>query len=474
MKNNYKNIIKRTVDNHSDDINPDMIWSGIESKLGQKKQKRFAGYWIFCGFSLVAIALISMFIWSADDSGGAENVEKYASLDAEVIEKAKPQNKKINTVVDQLNADTDEVQSASSKEEDLSESDAEYRNGDARSDDEVVTQIYDVNRIAVDHQKSNNSVTQKISIEEEFEQAVEVQVNELQEAKESVALATSTTMHSREPLFISKANVLEIEGLDIFQREIEVQTSEPYVFHPAYSQPEKSVSFLTGLELYSGLSFGEKTVSDIDQSYAQVRNSSEQLLEQWSAGLRVDLVNVLDFKLKSGLRYSMITDKMQRENEFRDLAEYSFTTSQLIDGALVLVDSMTVVDGTGKGPAYTTEQYNSQRVITIPLEVSFGRSFDRFEIGVGFGVDINYHLSDTHIILNQEGKASVNKVGGMWVSPSFSGALYTGYHLNDRWAIISRVNFRGLTLSDHESISTLKSSYSLYGLELGIKRKFGF
>jgi len=48
MKEDFKNIIKQTADNHSDDINPDIIWSGIESKLGQKKKRRFAGYWIFC------------------------------------------------------------------------------------------------------------------------------------------------------------------------------------------------------------------------------------------------------------------------------------------------------------------------------------------------------------------------------------------------------------------------------------------
>ncbi|MEJ6615116.1 MAG: hypothetical protein QNL46_10320, partial [Saprospiraceae bacterium] len=66
MKEDFKNIIKQTVDNHSDDINPDLIWSGIESKLGQKKKRRFAGYWIFGGLSLVMAILIYAVVWSSE------------------------------------------------------------------------------------------------------------------------------------------------------------------------------------------------------------------------------------------------------------------------------------------------------------------------------------------------------------------------------------------------------------------------
>ena len=41
MKEDLKNIIKQTADNHLDDINPDIIWSGIESKLSSKEEKAF-------------------------------------------------------------------------------------------------------------------------------------------------------------------------------------------------------------------------------------------------------------------------------------------------------------------------------------------------------------------------------------------------------------------------------------------------
>ena len=65
MKKDLKNIIKQTADNHLDDINPDIIWNGIESKLSQKKKRRFAGYWIFGGLSLVAAMLIYAFVGSS-------------------------------------------------------------------------------------------------------------------------------------------------------------------------------------------------------------------------------------------------------------------------------------------------------------------------------------------------------------------------------------------------------------------------
>ena len=204
-------------------------------------------------------------------------------------------------------------------------------------------------------------------------------------------------------------------------------------------------------------------------------HKSEQFLEQWNAGLRFDVMKIMDFKLQSGVRYSMITDRMQMVNEYSDITEYTYVKSRLIGDAIVVIDSMVVNDSIPRSFAYTTEQYNSQRLISIPLEVSFGKTFDKLDLdlGFGFGVDINYQLSDIHVILDENGEASVNKVGGKWASPSFSGALLAGYHLNDNWSITSRVNFRGLTLSDHESISTLKSNYKLYGMELGLKRNFG-
>ena len=471
MKEDFKNIIKQTADNHSDDINPDMIWAGIETKLGQKKKKRFAGYWIFGGFSIVAVFLIYAFLWSAEDSIVKSNSANYATTD-EVNE---------DVVVNGVNGEVEtEIESeivgvgSSNDLENVKKEEIEF---------DVLKRVISNelqdggNKISVS--KSIRTIHRSSKLDDpifDLETSIKGVGNDLSLiplVKENRASNILNEIENRALLSISQAKSIRFDGLVVNDRHLKLANYEAFVFESPYVSDENKIVFLSGVELYSGLSFGDKSVSDADQSYVKSRNDTEQLLEQWSTGVRFDLLKVLDFQLHSGMRYAMITDRMQMVNEYKDLTEYIYVKSRLVGDAIVVIDSMVVVDSIPQNFAYTTEQYNSQRLISIPLEVSFGKTLGKFDLGLGFGVDINYQLADTHVILNQEGKASVNKVGGNWVSPSFSGALLAGYHFNDKWSITSRINFRGLSLSDHESINTLRSNYKLYGLELGLKRNFG-
>ena len=468
MKEDFKNIIKQTVDNHSDDINPDTIWSGIESKLGQKQKRRFAGYWIFGGLSLVMAILIYAVVWSSEGNMDKSKFDNYVSeknineesIFGKELRSEEPVNK---IVVDKEGEEVGVIRNAEL-----------ILDNNKVADDKAVWGIE--NQIVT--AKNNEIILVSTNLDKPIldldeSAGVETNIAVSQAVKESSQVTTFNEIETRDLLFVAKVEQLYFDGLDVNDRVIEISNYEEFVFDSPYVGAESKISFLSGVELYSGLSFGDKSVSDLNLAYAAARNKSEQLLEQWNAGLRFDVMKVMDFQLQSGVRYSMITDRMQMVNEYSDLTEYTYVKSRLIGDAIVVIDSMVVNDSIPQSFAYTTEQYNSQRLISIPLEVSFGKIFNKFDLGFGFGVDFNYQLSDTHVIFDENGKAAVNQVGGKWVSPSFSGALLGGYHLNDNWSITSRVSFRGLTLSDHESISTLKSNYKLYGFELGLKRNFG-
>lgn len=465
MKEELKHIIKQTVDNHSDDINPDMIWNGIKKKLGKKKRSRFAGYWIFGGFSLFTAFLVFAFILSIENSVDKSSALYYTDTDVvkdgsnEIIEKEKSQSE-IGVVDRSAKIENFEIERIELND---------LKKNVSNSISNIVKEVV-VNKSIFSSQTSSKSNDTVIDFDNSINED-EVLASQL--VKSSNELNTLSHTENRLSVFVAKVQLLRLDEFDVEGRIIELGDYEEFVFDSPYVSSERSFKFLSGIELYSGLSTGEKTVSDVNQSYAKSRNDSEKLLEQWSAGVRFDLIKVMDFQLQSGIRYSMITDKMQMVNEYKDLTEYTYKKSRLVDGAIVVIDSMMVMDSIGRSHEYTTEQYNSQRVVSIPLEVSFGKRVGKLDLGIGFGVDINYQLSDTHVILGEDGKATVNKVGGNWVSPSFNGAFLVGYHLNDKWSITSRLNFRGLELSDHETISTLKSNYKLYGLELGLKRNFG-
>jgi len=469
MKEDLKNIIKQTADNHLDDINPDMIWSGIESKLGQKKKRRFAGYFIFGGLSLVAAMLIYAFVWSSEGAMEKSKFNNYVSeinLNSESTFGKEARNEEVinEIVVDIENEEIDKIQNIELIFDNQIVDD--YEVGSDSKNEIVEAKKNEIVLVSMNLDKHKSGL-------DVFDKEIANIFVEPQAAEENSEAIIFNKTETRDLLVMPLVEQLYFDGLDINDRVIEIENYEEFVFDSPYEGDRSKISFMSGVEFYSGLSFGDKSVSDLNLAYAVARNSSEQLLEQWNTGLRFDVMKVMDFQLHSGVRYSMITDRMQMVNEYSDLTEYTYVESRLIGDAIVVIDSMVVNDSIPQSFAYTTEQYNSQRLISIPLEVSFGKIFNKFHWGFGFGVDVNYQLSDTHVILEESGSASVNKVGGKWVSPSFSVALLAGYHLNDKWSITSRVNFRGLTLSDHESISTLRSNYKLYGLEFGLKRSFG-
>ena len=471
MKKYLKNIIKQTADNHLDDINPDIIWNGIESKLSQKKKRRFAGYWIFGGLSLVAAMLIYAFVGSSEgdiDKSKFDNYVSETNLNEESISGKEASSEKVanKIVVDKENEEIGEIKIV---ELVLNNQKVSYNKAVSKienqivisKNNEIILVSPNLNKPIFDLDASVVEVATNLAVAQSVDKSSQVNIFNEKEA--------------RDLLIVANAELLDFDGLDVKDRVIEIENYEEFVFDSPYVGEASKIIFLSGVELYSGLSFGDKSVSDLNINYAADRNNSEQFLEQWNAGLRFDVMKIMDFKLQSGVRYSMITDRMQMVNEYSDITEYTYVKSRLIGDAIVVIDSMVVNDSIPRSFAYTTEQYNSQRLISIPLEVSFGKTFDKLDLdlGFGFGVDINYQLSDIHVILDENGEASVNKVGGKWASPSFSGTLLAGYHLNDNWSITYRVNFRGLVFSDHESISTLKSNYKLYGMELGLKRNFG-
>ena len=469
MKEDFKNIIKQTIDNHSEDINPEMIWSGIEDKIGQKK-KRFGGYWIFGGLSLFFFLFAMIFILNSKEVDQELNVVNVVAKEVQLSESERvkvtqnatkyeekdiPINDIISTeYIDGNNSKLIEVESTKKSEFNL-----EIPNNEFNEVVENLSQVFQ------EDLPQNNFIAKKQNAKNGLSLIIE---NDNTEIKRDI----------EDENFYKVLDLLQLGDRDIAllilpDREVLSAKFEPSVFDVPVFNEDKKFRFFQGVEVFSGLNIGSKSISDVDQSYAQLRNDTEALLEQWNLGMRLDLIKVMDFNITSGIKYSMITDRMLKVDRYDNLLEYSIVTSKLIDDAIVSMDTLMVVDSTAQNLEYITEQFNSQRIVSIPLEMSFGKRFNKFNVGLGFGVDLNYQLKDTHVILDEKGKAVVNGVGGKWIDPSFSGALLLGYAISDRWAISSRINFTGLSFNDHEIITTLRSKYTLYGLEVGLKHYFG-
>lgn len=474
MKEDLKNIIKQTVDNHLDDINPEMIWSGIEDKLEAKKRRRTPGFWIF---SLLGLAvLVSVLLWQmnhqeieVENAHVARVHDENSKVSTEVVPNVK------NTIADQNVDQSVSANNYSKNDNNIIKNDSPLANFEQK-------RIVENNKITASETNSNFWAN-KIKIDNISENVIpEVQKynlylnqNIIKTTLSNLEILDSETNNDEwiGSLELYRIDTKNLVAFDIPERVISEVELDEYIYdYPANNLP-KTFDFLSSLEIYSGLSYGSKTISDVNQSYAAARNSSEQILEQWNTGIKVDLIKVLDFKIESGLKYSMLTDRWNMQKDESGFVEWTYTKSKTIGGDGSVLDSLVVTDSLMQVSTRTVIQYNSQRLISIPLGVSFGRSINRFNVAIGFGIDINYQLGDRHLIQGENGLPEINRVGGKWVSPSFNGYLQAEYMINEQWAISSRVNFSGLTLKDHESITTLKSNYQLYGLQLGIKKYFG-
>jgi len=405
MKEDLRNIIKQTADNHIDDVNPDMIWSGIENKLSQKKKKRYGGFWVFSVLSLVAAFLIYALLWSSEESNSQSSAINYAGLNtselADGLLTAQRNSEEYvidNEIVKSKTAENENVESYVG----VKENEIELIDQKGEADRKINVQSNVLNSSELQKaiiaysrtEKSKNANSNLIPLRVEnnqFEQSENVDYSNLitSETHSIVENDRSVSIESiltRDLFIATQIRTINPDEFPIEERFVDDLEYEDYVFEAPYQEDERKLKFLNGIELYSGISLGSKSVTDTNQAYAQSRNDTEELLEQWNAGVRFDLVKVLDFQLQAGVNYAMITDRMRIENEYSNLEEYTYVQSRLMGDALVVIDSFVVMDSTSTPHSFVT---------------------------------------------------------------------------------------RGLTFADHESISTLRSNYNLYGLELGLKRRFG-
>ena len=108
----------------------------------------------------------------------------------------------------------------------------------------------------------------------------------------------------------------------------------------------------------------------------------------------------------------------------------------------------------------------------MPVGLKFGRNVSNFNLGIGFGLDFNYHLSDTHTILGEDDNFTTTTVGGKWTKPSLHTAISFGYPFANRWFVHSRIMYRNISIEDIEFDNVIKESYRLYGIDLGLKFRF--
>ena len=239
---------------------------------------------------------------------------------------------------------------------------------------------------------------------------------------------------------------------------------------PQHSFENNSVSFFNSLTIYTQYANGSKSIQP-NSIYADLRNQSEELLEQFRFGIESDLVNLLDFTFYGGVSYVSINNKVKSDETYYE------------DKEITYLESITILPDGSEIENFTTEdlphlynkqsvRYNSNKLISMPFGIRFGRNISKLHLSIGLGLDINYGLSDEHTIVGNDGRLTNIPVEGKLFTPSLHTTFTIEYPIFDKWYFHSKVMYRSISLNHTSLENNWEEKYKLYGLDLGLKIKF--
>lgn len=462
--NDLRKYINSVANKHEETVDHGAIWAGIEQKMGKpKKKRRFIPFLLWgVSLSIVAIAIVGMMNMyekevSATNSNETKSVE---ALDYthQNLNNAQEENKALlsefSPAAIESNSSYEDIKTGFHDHNSISENTnrtapAPLSSGIDNSPRKVVAEYMDA--------KTNSSTSG-------FASEKEVIVND--NLKFNSASLTNEPAVGREYLEFHKiANLFNIT----YKR--------PDIDTPALIQPQPKVSFKTKeFSLFNSLSFyiqyglGSKTIKG-DSEYAMLRNQSEKLLEQLRIGFESDLLNVFDFTLYGGISYASFNDQVTTEESYYEEREIRYLKYLIINPDGTEVEKYAVEDL----PHLVTKKsvrYNNHRIVSMPVGFRFGRSISKFSLGVGFGLDINYHLSDTHTVLVADDILRDVSVGGNWLRPSLHASVSVDYPISDRFYLQSNLVYRTTSFKNTSTENEITESYKVYAIDLGVKYQF--
>ncbi len=464
---NLRNYINRIANQHTEPVDNDAIWAGIEQKIVKpKKERRFIPFLIWgLLFSFVSLSILGLY-YSAKhtksngndiDSKSIVSINQTESNNINPFSKIKSSKSELSTEVTKNNASTDEAK--------IAKFEMEKNSGGLEKIKNSISSTQNNKRREIQNHKSKF----------DFSGDSKNEPNSLTKKENSILESVKTSLDKQQSTFPIERRRIEPNripsSLNVVYKRPKIDIKAEYTLPlPMSPKDDKNLSFLKSFSIYTQYGFGSMTIQG-DSEYATLRNESEELLEQIRLGIESDLISLLDFTLYAGVSYVSINDKVSRDEIYYEDREITYLKSISI-----------APDGT-EIENYATEdlphlirnraiRYNSHRLVSIPIGMRFGKYFSSFYLGVGFGLDINYHLSDMHTILDSDSKLMTIPVGGRWLSPSFHTAIVVEYPISDNWYIHSKITYRNTTLENISIENDLKENYKLYGIDLGLKVQF--
>ncbi len=460
-----RNYINNVANQHKEPVDNDALWAGIEQKMkSPERKRRLLPFWVW-GLS-ISLVVFSICFYTLDDHRkpivDKGDMEPIDVIDHEQLSEVNPINKSEPWIIERLEddyirdnpqelfemANNENIQADVSviKHESIS-STLNLRPGENQYID------------SQSHFKFNKHSAEEITLNTEYS---------ISEKSQNSFVPLPNTFN-KEIRMVEYCKMTSSSGILYKRPKIDLPPAYPPP-RPLRSRTNKKTSILKSITIYSQYGFGDKTIEG-SSIYSEMRNDSEELLEQLRFGIESDIFNVLDFTFYGGISFVSINDRVEVAEEYFE------------DRDLYYLKSITKAPDGSEIENYVTEslphlvnnnaiRYNSHRLVSMPIGMRFGKRFSNFSFGIGIGLDFNYQLSGEHTILGLDNRLISQPVGGRWQSPAFHTAVTVEYPISEGWYLHSKFMSRNMTLENISPEDKIKESYSLYGVDLGLKLQF--
>ena len=458
MNDNFNKNLRNAFDQAEDDFNPEIIWEGINDKMkpAKKDKRRFFFFWIIgLGIGL----LIFAFYYYSNNNSTALTTEHKESTEEKIVTRL-----------------YESISLPSSDNELVSTNKIKNATSDTYSKD-LLNNKSEINlntKEVIEIEKSIEILEKATAIEPSFRASL---FNKDLLIKQSVTPHT-LSLDPINPIETSIENRLTNDHINYPTHELVIRKSNEIPFdsssdHPILKvkEPRVKKAYIKNIEMYSGIALGSKVSTSTNTEYTTNRNNIEEVLEQLALGIRAQVVNYNGFSFWCGVKYSMITDSWKTQYQYNEDLPYTYLEYTTEDLSGDIQENFTT-DIVAYDVNRRVVQYNKEQIISIPLEIRYETQLNRWSFSPILGLEFSYLFGANHTTTGLDGFPIVEAKIGQLIAPSAFGGLNTSYAITPCWKITAGLNYRVLNIDNSTIIPDLNSTYKLYGLEIGIGKRF--
>lgn len=446
-------------------LDKEALWSAIQSKRQIKKGNVYLLTFVL---GLFLISVISLTVFWINKSDTVNKKQEYIN-DKYKVEAYKNDNNEVREneiLVKHFDAEIKEKETKSSQSVLISEPSLE----NSKNQNTTNFQYKPVDKL-----NSNITIDNKINNVDPLVSVV-IKSKNVQTLNDGIVKEPS--------IIIEKANnkllsIHEIANLDfnlisssennITIKNVRKTSMSTQCFSFKNKHPLSLIAYVSYDNLFRSMNSSVPTL----QSYIDLRNSTEKILEGYRAGIQLKYGLPSGLYFKGGLEFSRINENFYHAD--------TITTTKILPNQVIRLDIGSNGDTTevfGMGIVTTIETkrwevYNTFTSINFPLLVGYQKDMNKWSIGLEVGVLINSSTSFTGMILDET--KNVIDASGLYKS-SFGlgilGGVSIGYYIGPGLKFLIIPSFQRQLGFINNSTNPIQQRYTRYGVGIGVEWVF--